>query len=102
MQMRDADGSEVLDTGGYRYFGAARELPGVREAIEKDERKRKRLAGKSVGTVGDQRSHAELYRSITADYYAFKGPVALSSSQVSSVKARCVLLFMLSFVMTTQ
>lgn len=35
--MTDADGRVVVGTGGYLYFGAARNLPGVRELLEKKE-----------------------------------------------------------------
>jgi pre-mRNA-splicing factor ISY1 len=29
----DADGKEIPGSSGYRYFGAAKELPGVRELL---------------------------------------------------------------------
>lgn len=37
-QMLDADGSSAQGAGGYKYFGAAKNLPGVRELFEKAER----------------------------------------------------------------
>lgn len=46
-QAYDADGSAVQGAGGYKYFGAAKNLPGVRELFEKEERapkKRSRYA----------------------------------------------------------
>lgn len=33
----DADGNEVLASRGYRYFGAAKDLPGVRDLFRKSE-----------------------------------------------------------------
>jgi pre-mRNA-splicing factor ISY1 len=35
-QAYDAEGSFLQSTGGYKYFGAARNLPGVRELFEKE------------------------------------------------------------------
>lgn len=34
--MLDREGKEVPGSRGYRYFGAARELPGVRELFDAD------------------------------------------------------------------
>lgn len=34
-RLTDADGKAVVGSGGYMYFGAARNLPGVRELLEK-------------------------------------------------------------------
>eukprot|EP00936_MAST-01D_sp_MAST-1D-sp1_P000680 g680.t1 len=56
--------------GGYQYFGAARNLPGVRELFEEDDvrdgedvraRKGKRARGRGA-----------MYRSIDPDYYGFR------------------------------
>jgi len=33
----DSDGKEVKGSGGYLYFGAAKDLPGVKELFQKDE-----------------------------------------------------------------
>ena len=35
----DAEGYEVPNAGGYRYFGAAKNLPGVKELFIKNEQK---------------------------------------------------------------
>eukprot|EP01086_Lenisia_limosa_P017056 TRINITY_DN7647_c0_g1_i2.p1 TRINITY_DN7647_c0_g1~~TRINITY_DN7647_c0_g1_i2.p1 ORF type:complete len:310 (+),score=89.59 TRINITY_DN7647_c0_g1_i2:48-932(+) len=43
--------------GRYKYFGAARRLPGVKEMLEMDTKKQ------------DRKNRAELYRMITPDYY---------------------------------
>ncbi|AFZ79863.1 hypothetical protein BEWA_027120 [Theileria equi strain WA] len=65
--IENAHGAELKVGGsGYKYFGAARNLPGVRELFEKEEQ-----------TV-DTRDHlqfqtrAELYRMINPDYYGFR------------------------------
>jgi len=34
MRVTDADGKAAIGTDGYFYFGAARELPGVRELFD--------------------------------------------------------------------
>jgi Isy1-like splicing family len=41
LQVQDSEGKEIRDGvtgrgGGYRYFGAAKQLPGVRELFEKE------------------------------------------------------------------
>lgn len=63
-KVTDSEGKELVEaTGrgaGYRYFGAAKTLPGVRELFEKE-------APKPV-----RRSRMQLYRSIDPDYYGFR------------------------------
>jgi pre-mRNA-splicing factor ISY1 len=54
-------GREVAGGGGYRYFGAARDLPGVRELFATEG------AGGKRG-----RSRGEIFRSITPDYYGYR------------------------------
>ncbi|EGT41116.1 hypothetical protein CAEBREN_08168 [Caenorhabditis brenneri] len=56
----DAIGRETGNSRGYKYFGAAKDLPGVRELFEK-------------GTEGeDQRRHrADLMRNIDAHYFGY-------------------------------
>ena len=56
----DEDGSEVVPGKGYRYFGAAKKLPGVRELFKKappDRAKRTRF---------------EMMKGIDADYYGYR------------------------------
>lgn len=50
-----------------RYFGAARELPGVKELFEE----RKRYAEEGEGRP-HKRHKADIYRNIDASYYGFK------------------------------
>lgn len=56
----DADGRGALGSGGYFYFGAAKDLPGVREQFEQ----------KQVDVAKQQRG--ELYQKIDADYYGYR------------------------------
>nr|CAG4642658.1 EOG090X09UC [Evadne anonyx] len=55
----DREGREVPGNRGYRYFGAARELPGVRELFEQDP------------LPIPKKSRAELMKDIDADYYGY-------------------------------
>lgn len=56
----DADGGELPGTRGYRYFGAAKELPGVKELFETKSREAAR------------RTRGEIMRDITPDYYGYR------------------------------
>lgn len=56
----DGDGKAALGTDGYFYFGAAKDLPGVRELFEKQE------VDKKAKTRG------ELYKQVDADYYGYR------------------------------
>ncbi|KAL4102238.1 hypothetical protein PRIC1_005983 [Phytophthora ramorum] len=59
-QAYDADGSEVRGAGGYKYFGAAKNLPGVRELFQKEEPEARK------------RSRQDMYKHIEPDYYGFR------------------------------
>ena len=56
----DADGFEVPNSGGYRYFGAAKNLPGVAELFKN---KPKEIAKKS---------YIDMYKGINLDYYGIE------------------------------
>lgn len=56
----DADGRELPGGGGYKYFGAAKELPGVRELFQAEAPQRPR------------RTRADIYKTITPDYYGYR------------------------------
>jgi len=56
----DADGRELPGGGGYKYFGAAKELPGVRELFQAEAPQRPR------------RTRAQIYKTITPDYYGYR------------------------------
>jgi len=59
-KMLDREGKEVPGNRGYKYFGAARDLPGVREMFESD-------APKEV-----KKTRAELMKDVDAQYYGFR------------------------------
>ena len=59
-RIADADGRGALGSGGYFYFGAAKDLPGVRELFEKQV------------VEASKRQRGELYKSIDADYYGYR------------------------------
>lgn len=56
----DADGRELPGGGGYKYFGAAKELPGVRELFQGEAPQKPR------------RTRATMYKHITPDYYGYR------------------------------
>ncbi|KAI5082779.1 hypothetical protein GOP47_0003309 [Adiantum capillus-veneris] len=61
-KITDYEGKDIVDCRGmgYRYFGAAKQLPGVRELFEKPPETKKR------------RSRYEMYKRIDADYYGYR------------------------------
>jgi len=58
-RITDADGQRAVGTGGYFYFGAARELPGVKELFE-------RIVPEPV-----KRTRGDMYKCIDANYYGY-------------------------------
>lgn len=56
----DAQGKEVPGARGYKYFGRAKDLPGVKELF------------KSAAPTLKEKTRAELYRHIDADYYGYR------------------------------
>eukprot|EP00088_Acartia_fossae_P022713 TRINITY_DN2384_c0_g1_i12.p1 TRINITY_DN2384_c0_g1~~TRINITY_DN2384_c0_g1_i12.p1 ORF type:complete len:312 (+),score=114.96 TRINITY_DN2384_c0_g1_i12:383-1318(+) len=59
-KMLDREGKEVPGNRGYKYFGAARDLPGVRELFETE-----------TASAG-RRTRAELMKEVDAQYYGFR------------------------------
>ncbi len=63
-RMTDDEGNQVQGAtgkgGGYKYFGAAKQLPGVRELFEKE-------APRQI-----RRTRHQMFRHIDADYYGFR------------------------------
>ncbi|KAI8974391.1 Isy1-like splicing factor [Pilobolus umbonatus] len=59
-KMINFEGREVPGTRGYKYFGRARDLPGVRELFEKQ------------APEPEARSRSEINRDIDADYYGYR------------------------------
>lgn len=58
--MFDAEGREVPGNRGYKYFGAAKDLPGVRELFEQEP------------PPPTRKTRAELMRDVDADYYGYR------------------------------
>ncbi|XP_059146701.1 pre-mRNA-splicing factor ISY1 homolog [Physella acuta] len=59
-KMLDSDGKEVPGNKGYKYFGAAKDLPGVRELFEQEP------------PAPPRKTRAELMKYIDADYYGLR------------------------------
>mmetsp|Transcript_21091 Transcript_21091/g.42813 ORF Transcript_21091/g.42813 Transcript_21091/m.42813 type:complete len:263 (+) Transcript_21091:83-871(+) len=58
--MLDSNGQEVPGTRGYKYYGAARDLPGVRDLFKKDD--------KPI----NKRSRSEMYKCADAAYFGYR------------------------------
>lgn len=56
----DSDGRGAMGAEGYYYFGAARELPGVRELFEKQ------------GPQDNKRTRYDLYKLVDSEYYGYR------------------------------
>lgn len=59
-KMLDHEGKEVPGNKGYKYFGAAKDLPGVRELFEQ------------APPAPPRKTRAELMKDIDADYYGYR------------------------------
>lgn len=59
-RMLDHEGREVPGNKGYKYFGAAKDLPGVRELFEQEP------------PAPPRKSRAEMMRETDADYYGYR------------------------------
>jgi pre-mRNA-splicing factor ISY1 len=82
--MLDAEGREVPGTrGGYRYFGRAKDLPGVRELFEQPGTLLLTICHQIHGNqlilscfhaaIEEQpKSRAEMHRTVDADYYGYR------------------------------
>jgi len=67
---------QAASRGGYMYFGATKNLPGVRELFEKPKAKKKK------------RTRHEMYKSIDVDYYGYRdeddGTILISEKEAES------------------
>jgi pre-mRNA-splicing factor ISY1 len=86
-RMYDEDGREVPGARGYKYFGRAKELPGVKELFEE-------LKPKPKDAKEEGRHRAEMRRNVDADYYGYnrdeEGGVLLeyeSSKELEAMEA---------------
>jgi len=61
VRIADADGKRAFGSGGYFYFGAAKELPGVRELFDQ-------IAADNAPKM----TRYELHKSVDADYYGYR------------------------------
>ncbi|KAM6981138.1 pre-mRNA-splicing factor ISY1 homolog [Aplochiton taeniatus] len=59
-KMLDHEGKEVPGNRGYKYFGAAKDLPGVRELFEKEP------------IAPPRKTRGELMKDIDAEYYGYR------------------------------
>ncbi|RUP50388.1 Rab43 protein [Jimgerdemannia flammicorona] len=59
-RMLDKEGREVPGNRGYKYFGRAKDLPGVRELFEQD------------APEAPKRTRFDMYRNVDADYYGYR------------------------------
>eukprot|EP00981_Chlorochromonas_danica_P003337 scaffold644_cov168-Ochromonas_danica.AAC.29 len=66
-QYYDIEGKELPGAPGYKYYGAAKDLPGVRELFAQQEDQHQLVLRKVK-----KRSRIELYKSITPDYYGYR------------------------------
>jgi pre-mRNA-splicing factor ISY1 len=57
--------AQFVSVGGYRYFGAAKNLPGVKELLEQQALKHGRGAASAHATQN-------IYRNISVDYYGWR------------------------------
>mmetsp|Transcript_36036 Transcript_36036/g.36719 ORF Transcript_36036/g.36719 Transcript_36036/m.36719 type:complete len:305 (-) Transcript_36036:150-1064(-) len=63
-QFYDVEGKELPGAPHYKYYGAAKELPGVRELFAEAE--------SGIEHTRQKRSRADLYKCITPDYYGYR------------------------------
>lgn len=77
------DGQEAPGTRGYKYFGAAKDLPGVRELFVQEVKKQPR------------KTKAELLKNVDCDYFGYRDEddgVILSLEKEAEERARSVAL----------
>lgn len=60
----DVEGKELPGAPGYKYYGAAKDLPGVRELFAEK--------SNEVNSRQQKRSRGDLYKNITPDYYGYR------------------------------
>ncbi|KAJ3213812.1 NineTeen Complex (NTC) component [Dinochytrium kinnereticum] len=71
----DDNGKEVPGSQGYRYFGRAKELPGVKELFEQEGFEKCNLGGTNRHVVEMEeksKTRSDMFRSVDADYYGYR------------------------------
>lgn len=63
-QYIDVEGKELPGQPGYKYYGAAKDLPGVRELFSEK--------ADEINLRRQKRSRADMYKHITPDYYGYR------------------------------
>lgn len=75
-RVQDAYGAPIAAEGSYKYFGAAKDLPGIRELFEKDK-----------GAIAPpKKTRGQLVKGITPDYFGWRDDVRYA------VDVSCVLI----------
>ena len=67
-QYYDVEGKELPGAPGYKYYGAAKDLPGVRELFQAQEEE----DNIDLQHKQKRRLRSEIYKNITPDYYGFR------------------------------
>jgi len=63
-QFFDVEGKALPGQPGYKYYGAAKDLPGIRELFAEEE--------EAIAIRKKKRSRADLYKFVTPDYYGYR------------------------------
>lgn len=63
-QYYEVEGKELPGAPGYKYFGAAKELPGVREMFAEEE--------EALQQRRKHRSRGDIYKNISPDYFGYR------------------------------
>lgn len=63
-QFIDIEGKELPGAPGYKYYGAAKELPGVRELFAAKDNE--------INLRRQKRTRGDMYKNITPDYYGYR------------------------------
>lgn len=73
-QYIDIEGKELPGTRGYKYYGVAKDLPGVRELFAE---------GQADHVKSFKKSRRDLYAKITPDYYGYRDDISGTQGKTS-------------------
>jgi len=101
----DQEGFEVPGGKGYKYFGRARELPGVKDLLEQNACTHLETivwiideTQKNIAVIAPPKTRAELQKNVDADYYGFRDDEdGLLFSLEASAEEKGALLFFFFF-----